>query len=71
MEGWGCEINKFIGIRDHVEIYNEDDKGYGYTILSKLCPRSWGKSAIIRKPNQPTNYKNDLGLQAYVIERCN
>jgi hypothetical protein len=30
-----------------------------------------GKNEFIRKPNQPTYYRNHIRLQAYVREMCN
>jgi hypothetical protein len=67
----GSEISILVNIRTQIVIHYDDGKAYGYAVLSQLCPRSWGKSVLIRKPNQPTYYKNYIRLQAYVREICN
>jgi hypothetical protein len=67
----GNEISTFINIRSQVEIHHEDGKEYAYAVLSQLCLKSWRKSGLIRKPNQPTYYRNHIRLHAYVREMCN
>jgi hypothetical protein len=67
----GGNISKFIGIRSQIEMPNEDGKGFAYTVLSQLYPKSQGINVLIKKSNQPTYYRNHIGLQAYVIEMCN
>jgi hypothetical protein len=64
----GEEIKIFTGIRTAIVIHHNDYKRYPYAILSQLCPKSCGNNTLIRKQNQPSYYKNDIKLQAYVQE---
>jgi hypothetical protein len=67
----GSEIKIFSGIRSSIEIHHDDGKGYVYAVLSQLYPKSWGNYSLIRKPNEPSYYRNHVRLQAYVKEMLN
>jgi hypothetical protein len=64
----GVEIKIFTGLRTAIVIHHDDGKGYTYAVLNQLYQKSWGNDTLIRKPNEPSYYRNDVKLQAYVQE---